>query len=148
MSDKRIFEVYRYDPDKDKEPYMQRYELELDGSERMLLDALIKLKKQDETLSFRRSCREGICGSDGMNINGKNGLACLISINSLPNKIIVRPLPGLPVIRDLVVDMSMFYRQYEKVQPYLINNTPAPAKERKQSPKDRAKSDGLYECIS
>jgi succinate dehydrogenase / fumarate reductase iron-sulfur subunit len=147
MSDKRIFEVYRYDPDKDKEPYMQRYELELDGSERMLLDALIKLKKQDETLSFRRSCREGICGSDGMNINGKNGLACLISINSLPNKIIVRPLPGLPVIRDLVVDMSMFYRQYEKVQPYLINNTPAPAKERKQSPEDREKIDGLYECI-
>lgn len=147
MSDKRVFEVYRYDPDKDKEPYMQRYELELDGSERMLLDALIKLKKQDETLSFRRSCREGICGSDGMNINGKNGLACLVSINSLPNKIIVRPLPGLPVIRDLVVDMSMFYRQYEKVQPYLINNTPAPAKERKQSPEDREKIDGLYECI-
>ena len=147
MSDKRIFEVYRYDPDKDKEPYMQRYELELDGSERMLLDALIKLKKQDETLSFRRSCREGICGSDGMNINGKNGLACLISLISLPNKIIVRPLPGLPVIRDLVVDMSMFYRQYEKVQPYLINNTPAPAKERKQSPEDREKIDGLYECI-
>jgi len=147
MSDKRIFEVYRYDPDKDKEPYMQRYELELDGSERMLLDALIKLKKQDETLSFRRSCREGICGSDGMNINGKNGLACLISLISLPNKIVVRPLPGLPVIRDLVVDMSMFYRQYEKVQPYLINNTPAPAKERKQSPEDREKIDGLYECI-
>ncbi|HQQ63334.1 MAG TPA: succinate dehydrogenase iron-sulfur subunit [Pseudomonadales bacterium] len=147
MSNKRVFEVYRYNPDTDKAPYMQRYELELDGSERMLLDALIKLKKQDETLSFRRSCREGICGSDGMNINGKNGLACLVSLKSLPNKIIVRPLPGLPVIRDLVVDMSMFYRQYEKVQPYLINNTPAPAKERKQSPEDREKIDGLYECI-
>jgi succinate dehydrogenase / fumarate reductase iron-sulfur subunit len=147
MSNKRIFEVYRYNPDADKAPYMQSYELELDGSERMLLDALIKLKKLDETLSFRRSCREGICGSDGMNINGKNGLACLVSLKSLPNKIIVRPLPGLPVIRDLVVDMSMFYRQYEKVQPYLINNTPAPAKERKQSPEDREKIDGLYECI-
>ena len=147
MSNKRIFEVYRYNPDTDKEPYMQKYELELDGSERMLLDALIKLKKLDETLSFRRSCREGICGSDGMNINGKNGLACLISLKSLPEKIVVRPLPGLPVIRDLVVDMSMFYRQYEKVQPYLINNTPAPAKERKQSPEDREKIDGLYECI-
>lgn len=147
MSNKRIFEVYRYNPDTDKAPYMQSYELELDGSERMLLDALIKLKKLDETLSFRRSCREGICGSDGMNINGKNGLACLVSLKSLPNKIIVRPLPGLPVIRDLVVDMSMFYRQYEKVQPYLINNTPAPAKERKQSPEDREKIDGLYECI-
>ena len=147
MSSKRIFEIYRYDPDKDKEPYMQSYELELDGSERMLLDALIKLKKLDETLSFRRSCREGICGSDGMNINGKNGLACLINLDSLPPKIIVRPLPGLPVIRDLVVDMSMFYRQYEKVQPYLLNNTPAPAKERLQSPEDREKIDGLYECI-
>lgn len=147
MSSKRIFEVYRYDPDKDKEPYMQSYELELDGSERMLLDALIKLKKLDESLTFRRSCREGICGSDGMNINGKNGLACLVSLSSLPQKIIVRPLPGLPVIRDLVVDMSMFYRQYEKVQPYLINDTPPPAKERKQSPEDREKIDGLYECI-
>lgn len=147
MSNKRTFEVYRYDPDKDQAPYMQSYELELDGSERMLLDALIKLKKLDESLSFRRSCREGICGSDGMNINGKNGLACLINLDSLPPKIIVRPLPGLPVIRDLVVDMSMFYRQYEKVQPYLINNTPAPAKERKQSPEDREKIDGLYECI-
>jgi succinate dehydrogenase / fumarate reductase iron-sulfur subunit len=147
MSDKRVFEVYRYNPDTDQAPYMQSYELELDGSERMLLDALIKLKKLDETLSFRRSCREGICGSDGMNINGKNGLACLISLKSLPNKIVVRPLPGLPVIRDLVVDMSMFYRQYEKVQPYLINNTPAPAKERRQSPEDREKIDGLYECI-
>ncbi|MEZ5540054.1 MAG: succinate dehydrogenase iron-sulfur subunit [Pseudomonadales bacterium] len=144
---KRIFEVYRYDPDKDKEPYMQRYELELDGSERMLLDALIKLKQQDETLSFRRSCREGICGSDGMNINGKNGLACLASLRNLPEKIVIRPLPGLPVVRDLVVDMSMFYRQYEKIQPYLINNTPPPAKERKQSPEDREKIDGLYECI-
>lgn len=144
---KRIFEVYRYDPDKDKEPYMQTYELELDGSERMLLDALIKLKKLDESLSFRRSCREGICGSDGMNINGKNGLACLINMNSLPNKIVVRPLPGLPVVRDLVVDMNMFYRQYEKVQPYLINDLPAPAKERLQSPEDREKIDGLYECI-
>ncbi len=144
---KRIFEVYRYDPDKDKEPYMQRYELELDGSERMLLDALIKLKQQDETLSFRRSCREGICGSDGMNINGKNGLACLASLRNLPEKIVIRPLPGLPVVRDLVVDMSMFYRQYAKIQPYLINNTPAPAKERKQSPEDREKIDGLYECI-
>jgi succinate dehydrogenase / fumarate reductase iron-sulfur subunit len=126
---------------------MQSYTLELDGSERMLLDALIRLKKMDETLTFRRSCREGICGSDGVNINGKNGLACLISLESLPNKIIVRPLPGLPVIRDLVVDMSMFYRQYEKVQPYLVNNTPAPAKERRQSPEDREKIDGLYECI-
>ena len=147
MTDVRIFEVYRYDPDKDEAPYMQTYELELDGSERMLLDALVKLKKLDESFSFRRSCREGICGSDGMNINGKNALACLINLKTLPKKVILRPLPGLPVIRDLVVDMSMFYRQYEKVQPYLINNTPPPPTERLQSQEDREKLDGLYECI-
>lgn len=147
MTDVRIFEVYRYDPDKDEAPYMQTYELQLDGSERMLLDALIKLKSVDESFSFRRSCREGICGSDGMNINGKNGLACLINMNSLPKKVVLRPLPGLPVIRDLVVDMNMFYRQYEKVKPYVVNTTPPPAKERLQSPEDREKLDGLYECI-
>jgi succinate dehydrogenase / fumarate reductase iron-sulfur subunit len=147
MADTRTFEIYRYDPDKDAAPRMQTYTLVLDGSERMLLDALIKLKKQDETLSFRRSCREGICGSDGMNINGKNGLACLASLDELPRKIVVRPLPGLPVIRDLVVDMAMFYRQYEKVKPFLINNTPPPPTERRQSQEDREKLDGLYECI-
>ncbi|MFP5384172.1 MAG: succinate dehydrogenase iron-sulfur subunit [Gammaproteobacteria bacterium] len=147
MADVRTFEIYRYDPDKDAAPYMQTYTLELDGSERMLLDALIRLKQQDETLSFRRSCREGICGSDGVNINGKNGLACLASLAELPKKIVVRPLPGLPVIRDLVVDMALFYRQYEKVKPYLINNTPPPPTERRQSQEDREKLDGLYECI-
>ncbi|HET8731856.1 MAG TPA: succinate dehydrogenase iron-sulfur subunit [Moraxellaceae bacterium] len=146
MSDVRIFEVYRYDPDKDEAPYMQTYELDITGS-RMLLDVLIQLKQLDESLSFRRSCREGICGSDGMNINGKNGLACLINMKTLPKKIVIKPLPGLPVIRDLVVDMTMFYNQYEKVQPYLINNTPAPAEERLQSPEARETLDGLYECI-
>ncbi len=143
----RTFEVYRYDPDKDKAPYMQTYQLELGEHDRMLLDALIKLKKLDETLSFRRSCREGICGSDGMNINGKNGLACLTSMHELPQKIVLRPLPGLPVIRDLVVDMNQFYTQYEKVRPYLINEQPAPPRERLQSPEDREKLNGLYECI-
>ena len=147
MSEMRIFEVMRYNPDKDNAPYMQTYELQLEGNERMLLDALLKLKKMDETLSFRRSCREGIWGSDGMNVNGKNGLACLINMHDLPKKIVIRPLPGLPIIRDLVVDMSMFYNQYEKVQPYVINDTPPPAKERLQSPEDREKLDGLYECI-
>ena len=146
MSDLRIFEVYRYDPDQDAAPRMQTYELDVEGS-RMLLDVLIKLKEMDESLSFRRSCREGICGSDGMNINGKNGLACLINMRTLPKKVVIKPLPGLPVIRDLVVDMNMFYNQYEKVQPYLINETPPPAKERLQSPEDREKLDGLYECI-
>ncbi len=147
MSRTRIFEIYRYDPDKDKAPYMQTYKVELAPGDRMLLDALIRLKTVDETLSFRRSCREGICGSDGMNINGKNGLACLQNLNDLPEKIVIRPLPGLPVIRDLVVDMTQFYTQYEKVRPYLINNQPAPAKERLQSPEERDKLNGLYECI-
>jgi succinate dehydrogenase / fumarate reductase iron-sulfur subunit len=146
MSDVRIFEVYRYDPDKDAAPRMQTYELDVEGN-RMLLDALIKLKEVDESISFRRSCREGICGSDGMNVNGKNVLACLVNLRTLPKKIVIKPLPGLPVIRDLVVDMNMFYNQYEKVQPYLINDTPPPAKERLQSPEDREKLDGLYECI-
>lgn len=143
----RTFEIYRYDPDKDKAPYMQTFQIQLEENDRMLLDVLIKLKKQDETLSYRRSCREGICGSDGMNINGKNGLACLQNMNDLPEKIVLRPLPGLPVIRDMVVDMTQFYTQYEKVRPFLINNQPAPPTERLQSPEDREKLDGLYECI-
>jgi succinate dehydrogenase / fumarate reductase iron-sulfur subunit len=100
-------------------------------------------------MSYRRSCREGVCGSDGVNMNGKNGLACITPLSEIVknNKLVLRPLPGLPVIRDLVVDMSQFYRQYEKVKPYLLNDTPAPAIERLQSPEDRAKLDGLYECI-
>ena len=111
MSDIRIFEIYRYDPDVDAAPRMQRYELELTG-ERMLLDALISLKKQDESISYRRSCREGVCGSDAMNINGKNGLACLTNMLTLPKVITLRPLPGLPVVRDLIVDMTLFFKQY------------------------------------
>jgi succinate dehydrogenase / fumarate reductase iron-sulfur subunit len=143
----RTFNIYRYDPDKDAAPRMQTYTIELLDSDRMLLDVLVRLKKMDETLSFRRSCREGICGSDGMNINGKNGLSCLINMNTLPQKITLRPLPGLPVVRDLVVDMNQFYEQYEKVHPYLINDQPAPPTERLQSPEDREKLNGLYECI-
>ncbi|NVK23233.1 MAG: succinate dehydrogenase iron-sulfur subunit, partial [Kangiellaceae bacterium] len=118
-----------------------------EGSDMMLLDALIALKDQDATLAFRRSCREGVCGSDGMSINGKNGLACITPVSSLKSPVVVRPLPGLPVIRDLVVDMAQFYKQYEKIKPYLIANDEPPAKERLQSPEDRAKLDGLYECI-
>jgi succinate dehydrogenase / fumarate reductase iron-sulfur subunit len=142
------FSIYRYNPETDKAPRMQDYELDIPaGSDMMLLDALIMLKEQDNTLTFRRSCREGVCGSDGMNINGKNGLACITPISSLGNKVVVRPLPGLPVIRDLVVDMAQFYKQYEKVKPYLQNRNEPPAKERLQSPEDREKLDGLYECI-
>lgn len=140
--------IYRYNPETDKKPYMQTYQLEVAADEdMMLLSALLKLKEQDQSLSFRRSCGEGVCGSDGMNINGKNGLACITPISKLKTPIVLRPLPGLPVIRDLIVDMGQFYKQYEKVEPYLQNDTPPPVTERLQSPEDRAKLDGLYECI-
>jgi succinate dehydrogenase / fumarate reductase iron-sulfur subunit len=119
---------------------MQTYEVELDGHERMLLDALVKLKKLDETISFRRSCREGVCGSDAMNINGKNGLACLTNMRELPDRIVLRPLPGLPVIRDLIVDMTQFFKQYHSIKPYLINDEPPPEKERLQSPRSAKSS--------
>jgi len=149
---KLVFSVYRYNPDVDKAPRMQEYTLDNpEGRDMMVLDALIKLKEQDASLSFRRSCREGVCGSDGLNINGKNGLACITPLSaagSKGGKIVVRPLPGLPVVRDLVVDMSQFYTQYEKVKPYLINDSKLPpAGEYLQSPEERAKLDGLYECI-
>lgn len=144
---KRSFHIYRYNPEVDSKPRMDKLTLELDGSERMLLDALIKLKAQDSSLSFRRSCREGVCGSDAMNINGKNGLACLTNLLKLPDPIVLKPLPGLPVIRDLIVDMTQFFKQYHSVTPYLRNDTPAPEKERLQSPQAREKLDGLYECI-
>lgn len=141
--------VYRYNPATDAEPYMQDYQFETEGKDLMVLDVLEQLKAKDTSLAFRRSCREGVCGSDGLNINGKNGLACITPLSATvkSNKLVVRPLPGLPVVRDLVVDMSLFYQQYEKVKPYLINNDPPPAIERLQSPEDRAKLDGLYECI-
>ena len=141
--------VYRYNPETDSEPYMQDIEVDTGGKDMMVLDVLEMIKADDPSLTYRRSCREGVCGSDGMNINGKNGLACITHLSDTVkrNKLVLRPLPGLPVVRDLVVDMSLFYQQYEKVQPYLQNNTPAPAIERLQSPEDRAQLDGLYECI-
>ncbi len=146
------FSIYRYNPEQDLKPYMESYTLELaDDADLMLLDALIMLKESDPTLSFRRSCREGVCGSDGVNINGKNGLACITPLSALlgrKNHITVRPLPGLPVIRDLVVDMAQFYKQYERIKPYLITDGVAPtAAEYLQTPEQRAKLDGLYECI-
>ena len=141
------FKVYRYDPDKDDAPYMQDISVELEPSDKKLLDALVKLKAKDDLISFRRSCREGVCGSDAMNINGKNGLACLTDVDSLKQPIVLRPLPGLPVIRDLIVDMTQFFKQYHSIKPYLINNDPAPERERLQSPEDREELNGLYECI-
>ena len=128
---------------------MQAFELSDEQLDRdmMLLDALLLLKSQDETLSFRRSCGEGVCGSDGMNVNGLNMLACITPLYSLKPPIVINPDAGLPVIRDLVVDMEQFYRQYRAVKPYLINRDPEPEVERLQSPADRDRLDGLYECI-
>jgi len=142
------FEIYRYDPDKDKQPYMQKLQVTLQPFDRMLLDALIRIKAEvDDSLSLRRSCREGVCGSDAMNINGKNGLACVTNMRDLKEPIVLRPIPGLPVIRDLIVDMSQFFKQYESIKPYLINDEPPPEKERLQSPAEREELNGLYECI-
>jgi len=141
------FSIYRYNPDTDAKPYMQDYEVVLEPTDRMLLDALVRIKTQDDTFAFRRSCREGVCGSDAMSINGKNGLACITRVADLKGTVVIRPLPGLPVIRDLIVDMSQFFKQYHSVKPYLDNNDPAPEKERLQSPQDREELNGLYECI-
>ena len=142
--------IYRYNPESDSAPRMEDFQVETGGRDLMVLDVLEMIKAdQDTSVTYRRSCREGVCGSDGLNINGKNGLACITPLSEAVknNKLTIRPLPGLPVIRDLVVDMSLFYAQYEKIQPYLQNNSPAPAIERLQTPEDRAKLDGLYECI-
>jgi succinate dehydrogenase / fumarate reductase iron-sulfur subunit len=141
------FRVFRYDPDTDAQPYMKDYEVELEPTDRMLLDALVRIKEQDDSLSLRRSCREGVCGSDAMNINGKNGLACLTKLVELKEPVELRPLPGLPVIRDLIVDMTQFFKQYHSIKPYLVNEQTPPETERLQSPKDREQLDGLYECI-
>ena len=145
-----LISLYRYDPDKDITPYMQDFDLEIPGGrDMMVLDVLELLKEQDPSVSYRRSCREGVCGSDGVNMNGKNGLACMTPLSEVvkSDKLSIRPLPGLPVVRDLVVDMGQFYDQYEKIKPYLINDEPPPRQERLQSPEDREKLDGLYECI-
>lgn len=144
------FSIYRFDPEKDEAPRMQDYEFDLEKSGAvMVLDALKLIKaEQDETVSFRRSCGEGVCGSDGMNINGKNGLACITPIRSVStDHITLKPFPGMPVIRDLIVDMTQFFNQYQKAKPYLVNKQEPPAKERLQSPEERSKLDGLYECI-
>ncbi len=148
MTRRMKFSIYRYDPDRDERPYMKDYEVELQHNDKMLLDALMRIKADvDETLAFRRSCREGVCGSDGMNINGKNGLTCTTNLLTLKEPVVLKPLPGLPVIRDLIVDMTQFFKQYHSVKPYLINDTPPPEKERLQSPEQREVLNGLYECI-
>ncbi len=141
------FKILRYDPDQDQKPYFKEYDLALEPTDRMLLDALIRIKSIDDTLALRRSCREGVCGSDAMNINGKNGLACVTKISDLKEPVVLKPLPGLPIIRDLIVDMTQFFKQYNSVKPFLINHDTPPETERLQSPTDRLELDGLYECI-
>jgi succinate dehydrogenase / fumarate reductase iron-sulfur subunit len=140
------FQVYRFNPDVDDKPYMQDFEIDFKQG-MMLRDALLQVKAQDESFSFRHSCGEGVCGSDGVNANGKNVLACVTSVSDLKEPVVVRPFPGRPVIRDLVVDMSQFYEQYRAVKPYLVRKDPMPEVEILQSPEDRDKLDGLYECI-
>ncbi|WP_301282559.1 MULTISPECIES: succinate dehydrogenase iron-sulfur subunit [unclassified Halomonas] len=141
--------VYRYNPETDSAPYMQEFQVDTQGRDLMVLNILELIKQQDSSMAYRRSCREGVCGSDGMNMNGTNGLACVTPLSAVTKggKLVLRPLPGLPVIRDLVVDMGIFYKQYERIQPYLQNENSPPAIERLQSPEERDKLDGLYECI-
>lgn len=142
--------IYRYNPETDDVPYTQNFDVGVSFRNRMVLDVLEHLKTTDQTLSFRRSCREGVCGSDGLSINGRNGLGCITRVSDAmgtSSTLTIRPLPGMPVIRDLVVDQTLFFKQYERIQPWLINDSPPPPQERLQSPEDRAKLDGLYECI-
>ena len=142
------FSIYRFNPEADDaRPYMQDYDVTLEPSDHMLLDAILRIKQQDPSLSLRKSCREGVCGSDALNINGRNGLACVTPVRRLKQPITLRPLPSFPVIRDLVVDMTQFYKQYYSIRPYLINNEPPPEKERLQSIAQREELNGFYECI-
>ena len=150
MSNARKLEllVYRFDPDDGRAPRMQKYAIELAAGEHIVLDALVRIKSfYDDSLSFRRSCREGVCGSDGMNINGKNRLACITTLNELAQPVVLRPLPGMPVVRDLIVDLTGFWLQYHSIKPWLNNDQPPPERERLQSPAQRESLNGLYECI-
>ncbi|MGB3165899.1 MAG: succinate dehydrogenase iron-sulfur subunit [Alteraurantiacibacter sp.] len=145
----KTFRIYRYDPDGGKNPSYDTFEVDLDACGPMVLDALFKIKNEiDPTLTFRRSCREGICGSCSMNMNGKNGLACTTAIEDLKGDIRITPLPHMEVVKDLVPDFTHFYAQYASIRPWLqtVSTTPS-GKERLQSPEQREQLDGLYECI-
>ena len=120
------FSIFRFNPEQDKKPYMQDYEIELEATDRMLLDVILRIKMQDDSLTIRKSCREGVCGSDAININGRNGLACVTRVWDLKEPVVLRPLPSFPVIRDLVVDMTQFFKQYHSIKPYLVNDEPPP----------------------
>ncbi len=144
----RQFKVYRWNPDDAANPRTDTYEVDLGSCGPMVLDALIKIKNEiDPTLTFRRSCREGICGSCAMNIDGTNTLACTKSIDEVKGEVRIYPLPHMPVIKDLVPDLTHFYAQYASVRPWIRSSAPPPDRERLQSKEDRAKLDGLYECI-
>lgn len=145
----RKFKLYRWDPNDGENPRYDTYELDMDDCGPMVLDALLKIKNEvDSTVSLRRSCREGICGSCAMNIGGENTLACTRAVDEYQGNIAINPLPHMKVVKDLVTDLTHFYAQYASVKPWLQSDTPAqPDKERLQSPEDRAKLDGLYECI-
>lgn len=144
----RVFHVYRWDPDSGENPRLDTYQVDLDSCGPMVLDALIKIKNEiDPTLTFRRSCREGICGSCAMNIDGTNTLACTKAIEEVAGEVKIYPLPHMPVIKDLVPDLTHFYAQYASIRPWLQSQTPPPTRERLQSKEERAKLDGLYECI-
>jgi succinate dehydrogenase / fumarate reductase iron-sulfur subunit len=144
----REFKIYRYDPDGDENPRLDLFEVDVDACGPMVLDALIKIKTEaDSGLTFRRSCREGICGSCSMNIDGRNTLACLQAIDDIEGEVKIYPLPHQPVIKDLVTDFSQFWAQYESIKPWLETESAAPEKEHLQDPEDRDKLDGLYECF-
>ncbi|MDD3265842.1 MAG: succinate dehydrogenase iron-sulfur subunit [Burkholderiales bacterium] len=148
MAKKMKFSIYRYNPEKDAKPYFKDIEVEIGDHDKKLLNALVKIKDDlDDSLSFRRSCREGVCGSDAMSINGRNGLACLTDLADLKEPVVLAPIPGLPVIRDLIVDMTQFFHQYNSIKPYVIDDRPMPERERLQSPEDRKELDGVIECI-
>ncbi len=146
----RSFKIYRWDPGKDEKPRTDTYEIDMDDCGPMVLDALLKIKNEiDSTLTFRRSCREGICGSCAMNIDGSNTLACICGIDSIAEDktVNIYPLPHMHVVKDLVPDLTHFYGQHASIKPWLQTETPAPERERLQSEQERAKLDGLYECI-
>ena len=144
----RRFEIYRWDPDTGENPRIDSYELDADLCGSKVLDAIITIKNEiDSTLTFRRSCREGVCGSCAMNVNGKNSLACTKAINDYPDTIKIYPLPHLQVVKDLVPDMTHFYAQYAEIKPWLTSNSTPPETERLQSKADRDKLDGLYDCV-
>ena len=145
----KTFKIYRYDPDSGENPRWDTYDVDTSQCGPMVLDILIHIKNDiDPTLTFRRSCREGICGSCAMNIDGSNALACIQGHEECSgSKIAISPLPHMPVVKDLIPDLTLFYAQYASVQPWLQTETPQPQKEWKQSPEDREKLDGLYECI-